>query len=183
MQPGDEAEVTRLIQHFLHFFSASYSVSRICSFTRTSHVCFRLAESRRYLLLSLSIAARLSLLLFLTSPKNLKLENKVVRSQIVEVQWLVSFTLTPSVGPGRSKSKIKKSDTLAGHSQHTISIYMRFETFSNILQQDSSVMARWWIIKCLFRCAEVAGVFWVSSTLLLHTCITFTMSRFTKINI
>lgn len=47
-----------------------------------------------------------------------------------------------SVGPGRSKSKIKKSDTLADQSQHTISIYMRFETFSNILQQDSSVMAR-----------------------------------------
>lgn len=96
------------------------------------------------------------------------------------MQWLVYFTLTLSVGPGRSKSKIKKSDTLAGHSQHTISIYMRFETFSNILQQDSSVMARWWIIKCLFRCAEAGEVFWVASTLLLHTCITFTMSRFFK---
>lgn len=85
-----------------------------------------------------------------------------------------------SVGPGRSKSKIKKSDTLADQSQHTISIYMRFETFSNILQQDSSVMARWWIIKCLFRCAGAGEVARVASTLLLHTCITFTMPRFKK---
>lgn len=54
--------------------------------------------------------------------------------------------------------KIRKSVTLPNQSQHTISIYMRFETFSNILQQDSSVMARWWIIKCLFGCEGASKV-------------------------
>lgn len=48
-----------------------------------------------------------------------------------------------------SRSRLKSLPHYARRSQHTISIYMRFETFSNILQQDSSVMAQWWIIKNL----------------------------------
>lgn len=72
-----------------------------------------------------------------------------------------------------SKSRLKSLPHYPGRSQHTISIYMRFETFSNILQQDSSVMAQWWFIKkILFRCKGALKVAVLLPLLFLITVIT-----------
>lgn len=84
----------------------------------------------------------LSQQVFVTLPKPKLFDHKLSECNDLSLSLSVS-------GRRCSRSRLKSLPHYPGRSQHTISIYMRFETFSNILQQDSSVIARWWNIKNL----------------------------------